>query len=134
MEEKLRSMGGALVDEKRINDDNNEFDETPVIERTVTVACFPHETVGLTASLKHDQISPEPDYDNPVGQMSELFRYATQPSTREEIMELYEKGWADAEKWSYQEDLRERELADEWLKERRLKEEVEDAIKRGDLF
>jgi hypothetical protein len=127
-------MGGALVDEKRINDDNNEFDETPVIERTVTVACFPHETVGLTASLKHDQISPEPDYDNPVGQMSELFRYATQPSTREEIMELYEKGWADAEKWSYQEDLRERELADEWLKERRLKEEVEDAIKRGDLF
>jgi hypothetical protein len=66
--------------------------------------------------------------------MSELFRYATQPSTREEIMELYEKGWADAEKWSYQEDLRERELADEWLKERRLKEEVEDAIKRGDLF
>ena len=49
-------------------------------------------------------------------------------------MVLYEKGWADAEKWSYEEDLRERELADEWLKERRLKEEVEDAIKRGDLF
>ena len=134
MEEKLRSMGGALVDEKRINDDYNEYDETPVIERTVTVACFPHETVGLTASLEHDQISPEPDYDNPVGQMSELFRYATQPSTREELVALYEKGWADAEKWSHEEDLRERELAGEWLKERRLKEEVEDAIRRGDLF
>ena len=134
MEEKLRSMGGALVDEKRINDDCNEYDDTPIIERTVTVACFPHETVGLTASLKHDQISPKPDYDNPIAQTSELLRCATQPSTREEIMRLYEKGWADAEKWSYEEDLRERELADEWLKERRLKEEVEDAIKRGDLF
>ena len=123
-------MGGALVDEKRINDDCNEYDDTPIIERTVTVACFPHETVGLTASLKHDQISPKPDYDNPIGQMSELLRCATQPSTREEIMRLYEKGWADAEKWSYEEDLRERELADEWLKERRLKEEMEDARKR----
>lgn len=131
VEEKLRSMGGALVGENPINDDYNE---TPVIERTVTVACFPHETVGLTASLKHDQISPEPDYDNPAGQMSELFRYATQPSSRKELETLYEKGWADAERWSYEEDLRERELADEWLKERRLKAEVEDAIKRGDLF
>jgi len=70
-------MGGALVDEKRINDDCNEYDDTRVIERTVTVACLPHETVGLTPSLKHDQISPELDYDNPIGQMLELFRYAT---------------------------------------------------------
>jgi len=45
-------------------------------------------------------------------------------------MVLYEKGWADAEKWSYEEDLREPELADEWLKERRLLEEMEDARKR----
>jgi hypothetical protein len=134
VEEKLRSMGGILVSENRVNDNYNECEITPVIERTVTVACFPHETVGLTASLKHDQISPEPDYDNPVGQMTELFRYATQPSSRDELGKLYEKGWADAEKWSYEEDLREGKLADEWLKERRLKEEVTDAIKRGNLF
>jgi hypothetical protein len=133
VEERLRSMGGILFDENRINDNYNECEITPP-ERTVTVACFPHETVGLTASLKHDQISPEPDYDNPVGQMSDLFRYATQPSSRDELEKLYEKGWADAEKWSYEEDLRERKLADEWLKVRRLKEEMVYAIKRGDLF
>ncbi|KAL7523801.1 hypothetical protein ACHAXR_000335, partial [Thalassiosira sp. AJA248-18] len=131
VEEKLRSMGGVLVDENQDSDDesrNNEFDENPVIERTITVACFPHETVGLTASLKHDQISPEPDYDNPVGQMSELFRYATQPSSRKELEALYEMGWADAEKWSYEEDLRERELSEQWLNERRQDAEVEEAI------
>jgi hypothetical protein len=127
VEEKLREMGGVLVGE-------NEFDESPVIERTITVACFPHETVGLTASLKHDQISPEPDYDNPVGQMTKLFKYATQPSSRKELEKLYEMGWADAEKWSHEEDLRERDLADEWLKERRQQGELEDAIKKGDLF
>mmetsp|Transcript_33361 Transcript_33361/g.70178 ORF Transcript_33361/g.70178 Transcript_33361/m.70178 type:complete len:350 (+) Transcript_33361:140-1189(+) len=137
VEEKLRSMGGVLVDENQNGDrpnNNIEFNETPVIERTITVACFPHETVGLTASLKHDQISPEPDFDNPVGQMQELFRYATQPSSRKELEALYEQGWSDAEKWSYEEDLRERELTEEWLKERRQEAEVEEAIKRGDLF
>ena len=149
VEEKLRNMGGVFLGKNDSSDSEttyssaiedkigtvsnsnyNEYDETPVIERTITVACFPHETVGLTASLEHDQISPEPDYDNPVGQMTELFRYATQPSSREELEKLYEKGWADAEKWSYEEDLREKE----WLEEWRRKQEVEDAIRRGDLF
>jgi hypothetical protein len=141
VEEKLRSMGGVLVGEKENGNDQNDADpdelqlmETPVIERTITVACFPHETVGLTASHEHDQISPEPDYDDPVGQMSELFRYATQPSSRKELEGLYEKGWADAEKWSYEEDLRERELAEEWLKKRREEAEIDEAIKRGDLL
>ena len=95
-------MGGALVDEKRINNDYNENEETPVIKRTVTVACSPHENVGLTASFEHHQISPKPDYDNPVGQVSE------------ELVALYKKGWVDAEKWLHEEDLRERELAGEW--------------------
>ena len=136
VEDKLRSMGGVLLDEIKDgeNSNNDKADEVPVIDRTITVACFPHETVGLTASLKHDQISPEPDFDNPVGQMQELFRYATQPSDRKELEKLYEMGWADAEKWSYDEDLRERELMEEWLKERREKIELEESIKKGDLF
>lgn len=137
VEEKFRSMGGVLVGENKNgeeSDSTNEYDDSPVIERTITVACFPHETVGLTASLKHDQISPEPDYDDPVGQMKELFRYATQPSSRKELEALYEKGWSDAEKWSYEEDLRERELAEEWLAERRRQAEVDESIKKGDLF
>lgn len=127
-------MGGIIVGENGDASNNNEYEETPVIDRTITVACFPHETVGLTASLEHDQISPEPDYDNPVGQMSELFRYATQPYSRKELEDLYEKGWAAAEKWSYEEDLRDRELVAKWMDEKRQKVEVEEAIRNGDLF
>jgi hypothetical protein len=110
----------------------NEYDDTPVVERTITVACFPHETVGLTASLQHDQISPAPDYDNPVGQMTELFRYATQPSSRKELYVLYEKGWADAEKWSYEEDLRDKELMECLLQEQRQNDE--NGTMGGNLF
>jgi hypothetical protein len=134
VEEKLREMGGIIVGENGDASNNNEYEETPVIDRTITVACFPHETVGLTASLEHDQISPEPDYDNPIGQMSELFRYATQPYSRKELETLYEKGWAAAEKWSYEEDLRDRELVAKWMDEKRQKVEVEEAIRNGDLF
>lgn len=141
VEAKLRRMGGILLNENQNDEDDkeqsnniDENDEAPVIERTITVACFPHETVGLTASLKHDQISPQPNYDNPVGQMQELFRYATQPSSRKELEELYQQGWSDAEQWSYEEELREKELAEQWLEERRKDQELEEAIKRGDLF
>lgn len=108
--------------------------DIPNVERTITVACFPHEIVGLTASLEHDSISPEPDYDNPLDQMAKLFRYATKPSSRKELEEMYEKGWADAEKWSYEEEIREKNLVKEWLKEKSLELEVEEAIKRGELF
>jgi hypothetical protein len=130
-------MGGVLVDENQNTNEKNdssECNEMPIIERTITVACFPHEVVGLTASLKHDQISPEPDYDDPVGQMSEFFRLATQPSSRKEQEALFEKGCADAEKWCYEEDLRERELTVAWLKEKRLENEMNEAIRSGDLF
>lgn len=136
VEHKLRQLGGVDIsnngqEEKEETLNYNEYDDTPVIERTITVACFPHETVGLTASLEHDQISPAPNYDDPIGQMTELFRYATQPSSREELYGLYEKGWADAETWSYEEDLRDKELAEGLLGQSRLHE---DTARGGDLL
>lgn len=134
LDKKLRDMGGVLVDESGNEQQQNDEEETPVIDRTITVACFPHETVGLSVSSECDQISPAPDYDDPVGQMKDLFRYATQPSSRKELEMLYEKGWEDAEKWTRDEELREKKLADEWIKQRRHDAEVQDAIKRGDLF
>ena len=116
VEQKLRQLGGFDTNETENSDNErianyNEYDDTPVVKRTITVACFPHETVGLTASLEHDQIGPAPNYEDPAGQMTELFRYATQPSSRAELHNLYEKGWADAERWSHEEDLRDKELA-----------------------
>ena len=100
----------------------SEFDETPpVIERTISVACFPHEAFGTTAFDEFDRISPELDRDNPNGQMSTLGRYATQPSLSKEIHSMFEQGWGDAEKWSFEEDRRERELTMVQIKEMRKK-------------
>ena len=78
-----------------------------VVDRTVTVAVFPHSTVKLTASDPHDRISPLPDPtgDN-VGQMGELLRLATQPTSREELTALYESGIQDGERWIAQEEAR----------------------------
>jgi len=91
--------------------------EKPKIDRVVTVCVFPHDTVGFTASEKRDQISPAPLEDS-TGQMTELFRLATQSSSREELTNLYEQGWADAERWFVNEERYERERIAE---ERRLK-------------
>lgn len=78
-----------------------------VVERTVTVCVFPHDTVKFTASEKHDRISPPPDPngDN-TGQMGNLLRLATQASSREELTDLYEKGMEDAERWIREEEAR----------------------------
>ena len=78
-----------------------------IVDRTVTVSVFPHSTVKLTASDPHDRISPLPDLngDN-VGQMGELLRLATQPSSREELTALYESGIQDAERWVVEEEAR----------------------------
>lgn len=78
-----------------------------VVDRTVTVSVFPHDTVKLTASETHDRISPPPDENgDSVGQMGNLLRLATQASSREELTELYEKGMEDAERWIAEEERR----------------------------
>lgn len=53
--------------------------------------------------------------------MSTLGRYATQPSSSKEIHLMFEQGWGDAEKWSFDEDQRGSELAMVQTKEIRQK-------------
>jgi hypothetical protein len=71
------------------------------VDRTVTITPFPQAKIGLDASSPEDCISPlveERDGDG-AGQMSTLFRLATQASSRAELVAIYESGWADAERW-----------------------------------
>ena len=75
----------------------------------------------MTAFDEFDRISPELDRDNPNGQISTLGRYATQPSSSKEIHSMFEQGWVDAEKWSFEEDRREKELTMVQTKEMRQK-------------
>mmetsp|Transcript_21269 Transcript_21269/g.43601 ORF Transcript_21269/g.43601 Transcript_21269/m.43601 type:complete len:356 (-) Transcript_21269:1916-2983(-) len=78
-----------------------------VVDRTITVCVFPHDTVKFTASKRHDRISPPPDPNgDTAGQMGNLLRLATQASSREELSELYERGLEDAERWVREEEAR----------------------------
>eukprot|EP00978_Attheya_sp_CCMP212_P016033 scaffold41696_cov53-Attheya_sp.AAC.4 len=83
----------------------NGYEKLPLVGRTVTIAVFPHEVVGLTASELEDRISP----DGGMEEMANLLRLATQVSSREELTAVYEAGWADAERWCRQEEGRQRE-------------------------
>jgi hypothetical protein len=72
---------------------------TATVDRTITVSPFPHAAVRLLASEPNDRISPAVD----TSDISELYRLATQASSKEELTETYERGWGDAEAWIRQE-------------------------------
>jgi len=73
------------------------------VDRTIMVSPFPKELVGLdTSDPDHCSITPEvktPDLKGQSQQLFDLFRLATQPSSYEELTQLYESGWEDAERW-----------------------------------
>lgn len=72
-----------------------DFDRANVdVDRTIMVSCFPREKIKLNACEPQDCIAP-PETDR----IDELFRYATESSSREELTKLYERGWKDAENW-----------------------------------
>lgn len=66
------------------------------LDRVVTVSPFPKESIGLDASTRENCISPE---EKGGDQLSQLFRLATQPTSRGELTAVYHNGWADAERW-----------------------------------
>lgn len=69
------------------------------VDRTITVSVFPHNSIGLTASKKHDRISPSSCDEDPSGQITKLLKRATQVSTKETCFSMFEEGCADAERW-----------------------------------
>ena len=73
-------------------------------DRTIGVSVFPKALMGIDAFDDHDCISPSPE-DTTLG---ELFRLATEASSREELTKVFESGFQDAEKWCFEETNRER--------------------------
>lgn len=77
-----------------ILNNNDVDDDNAVIDRTVTICCFPHEKMRMTASAAEDQISP------PVTEpMGRLFEIATQATSRKELTYAYDLGWENANVW-----------------------------------
>jgi Patatin-like phospholipase len=89
-----------------------DFAKTPDLwaDRTVAVSVFPQELVGLTAFEAHDCICPQASDVDPVAQLTDLLRLATQPSSASELFQVYESGYRDAEQWCRREQQREQEV------------------------
>ena len=68
------------------------------VDRTIAIAAFPKEILGLDAFDEQDCISP------PVELASDIVRIATQASSRQDLTDMYEQGMADAEAWLQREE------------------------------
>lgn len=74
------------------------------VDRTIAISVFPKSIIGLDAFDEKDCISPSSDSGLPL---QDLFRIATQASSRDELTKVYESGWQDAEAWCSREKQRE---------------------------
>lgn len=64
------------------------------VDTEVAISVFPQTLVGLQLKPNENCISPPEDAD-----VERLFRLATQSSSREELTQVYDDGWKDAEEW-----------------------------------
>lgn len=83
------------------------------VDRTVLVTSFPRDAISLMKSVPSENcICPEL-VDDGIMQSANLLRLATQPSEAAELTDVYEAGFADAEKWCRNEVIRARKEATE---------------------
>eukprot|EP00590_Aulacoseira_subarctica_P005649 CAMPEP_0172429132 /NCGR_PEP_ID=MMETSP1064-20121228/49211_1 /TAXON_ID=202472 /ORGANISM="Aulacoseira subarctica , Strain CCAP 1002/5" /LENGTH=333 /DNA_ID=CAMNT_0013174335 /DNA_START=8 /DNA_END=1009 /DNA_ORIENTATION=- len=83
------------------------------VDREVTVSVFPHDTIGLTASEPHNQISPIlEEGEDSATLLQMLFQAAVNPSTAREHERIFERGYRDAIRWADEEDRRRAEVND----------------------
>jgi hypothetical protein len=68
------------------------------VDRTVGISAFPKEAFGIDAFAAKDFISPILE-DEDGNQVQNLLRLATTSSSAKELTQLFESGWADAERW-----------------------------------
>jgi hypothetical protein len=92
-------------------------------DRTIAISCFPQDTIGMTAFTPENCISPSmTDMNDPkmmeLASISNLLRIATQPTSRQELTDIFELGYQNAETWCRreaagikQEEKRQREAA-----------------------
>lgn len=77
------------------------FPESCGVEREITVSVFPHSMIGFEDSEERNRIAPSvEDGEDSVRLFEKLLRGATQASTAQEHMDMYERGFRDASKWA----------------------------------
>ncbi|CAJ1932517.1 unnamed protein product [Cylindrotheca closterium] len=91
--------GGTVVNGK----ENNKKPD-----RTIAISVFPKDMIGMEAFSDDNCISPSIITEEDSNQLSvtDMFRIATQASSREELTQVYEMGARDAEAWCRREEQR----------------------------
>eukprot|EP00536_Pseudo-nitzschia_multiseries_P006787 jgi/Psemu1/16110/gm1.16110_g len=88
----------------------DEFPDTG-IDRTVAVTCIPQEIFGMeeifdqqSSSNSNNIISINGNGETNPLSTADIFRIATQSTSRKELTDLYERGYRDAERWCRREE------------------------------
>jgi len=91
------------------------------VDRTIAISVFPKDRIKMDAFADEDCISPNPEES--CFSMQDLFRLATEASSREELTNVFEAGWKDAEGWCNKEMNRQNTLE---KRNRELQREIDD--------
>jgi len=85
----------------------DEFPDSGV-DRTIAVSCIPQDLFGMeevfdqqggSNSNSNNVISINGNDETEQMSTTDIFRIATQPTSRKELTNLYERGYRDAERW-----------------------------------
>lgn len=77
------------------------------VERTVAISCIPQDYFGMDTVFDQDGnnlISINDDDGEPPLSTPDIFRIATQSTSRKELTDLFERGYRDAEQWCRREE------------------------------
>lgn len=108
----------VLMEEDQEMSDGNVMDKaTNKPDRTIAISVFPKDMIGMEAFEDENCISPSITTDEDQLSVTELFRIATQASSRADLTRVYEMGARDAEAWWRREENRQQS---EWEKESSL--------------
>jgi hypothetical protein len=89
---------------------SSSFQRDLKADRTIAISCFPQDIIGMTAFSPDNCISPTLSSSSSSEEqsvtetttattLSNLFRIATQPTSRKQLTDIFELGYQNAETW-----------------------------------
>ena len=121
-----REQFGCPIFEKDVFRNNNADNaDNVVVDRTVAITCIPQELFGMDAVFNNNNNNnkgkgkgegEEGTSNNLISistddkfTVADIFRIATETSSRKELTDLYERGYRDGEKWCRTEEQQQKQ-------------------------
>jgi hypothetical protein len=101
----------------------NNANDNIVVDRTVAITCIPQELFGMDAVFNNNNNKGKGKGEGEEGTsnnlisistddkftVADIFRIATETSSRKELTDLYERGYRDGEKWCRTEEQQQKQ-------------------------